>query len=68
MTVFSGAVLIMKVKPDVLTHSHDANNQEVEVGEHELKASLGYITPFRLPWATYRNYVSKQTRKKMLKY
>lgn len=62
--MFSGAVLTMKVKQDVLAHSHDPRNQEVEVGEHELKASLGYIKSFRLPRSTCRNHVSKQTRKK----
>lgn len=62
-SVFSGAVLIIKVKPDVVAHSHDPSNQEVEVGEHELEASLGYISSSRLPWVIYRNHISKQTRK-----
>lgn len=66
--MFSGAIFIMKVKPDVVARSHDPTNQEVEEGEPKLKASLGYITSYKLPWAMYRNHISKQTREKQLKY
>lgn len=66
--MFSGAIFITKVKPDVVARSHDPSNQEVEEGEPELKVSLGYITSYKLPWAAYRNHISEQTREKQLKY
>lgn len=51
-------------KSDVVAPSHDLSNQEAEVGEQEIKASLDYITSSWPTWATYRNHVSKQTSKK----
>lgn len=64
-SAFSGAVLIRKEKQNVIAHSHDLCNQEIEIVEQEFRASLGYSICFWLPWATYRKHVSQQIRKKI---